>query len=246
MALHIDHLQFMGGFRLLLILASLMVHPLASAEDPTGSPEQKLSKTQIIKLVDQYVDALERQDFEAWNELVAPLHPGFPLLTPTNFLEKASMVKSLSVKQINGLNADLKIKYRDGRKQIGSLQIHASGQIKYTPFLFEHPVVRAFSLIQSLLNDRTTLFGATSNEASRMELVWELDAMGIPLCEYDPLAPVADDRRAAARKIFQWLEENGQTFDNTEPKVFIAPGEFARCAEKARPPESSPLSTSDF
>jgi len=236
---HIDHLQFMGRFQRLLILVSLMVHPLASAEVPTESPEKNLSKTKIVKLVDQYVAALEYKNFDAWNELVAPLYTNSPLLNPTNFLEKASRVKSLSIKQINGLNADLKIRYHDGRKQIGSLQIHASGHIKYTPFLFEHPVVRAFSLVQSLLNDRTTLFGATSSEASRMEIVWELDTLGIPLCEYDPLAPSINDRLAAARKIFEWLEENGQTFDNTEPKVFITPGEFARCVEKARPPESS-------
>ena len=145
------------------------------------------------------------------------------------------MIQSLSVKQIDGLNAALKIEYRDGRENIGFLQIHASGHIKYTPVVFKHPVVQAFSLVQGLLNDYTTLFGASSSKFSRMEVVWKLAAMGIPLCDYDPLAPSRDDRRAAARKIFHWLEENGQTFDNTEPNVFITPDEFTRCIEDARP-----------
>jgi len=234
MTLRIEYSQFIGTFRLPFILASLMMHPLASAEVPTGSSEKTISKKEIIKLVDQYVTAVEDENFEAWNELLTPLHTDSPLLTPTNFLTEASMIQDLSVEQIDGLNAALKIQYYDGREQIGSLQIHDSGHIKYTPFVFKHPVSRACSQVQILLNDYMTMLGSTSSEASRMEIVWELDAMGIPLCDYDPLTPFNEARRAAAKKILKWLEENGQEFDNTEPKIFITPDEFTRCIEEAR------------
>ncbi len=230
----INYSKLARTFRRLLILASLLMQPLASAEVPAVSSEQGISKKEIIKMVDQYVTAVEDENFKTWNELLAPLHTDSPLLTPTNFMEEASMVESLSIEQIDGLNASLKIQYHDGREQVGSLQIHASGHIKYTPFVFKHPVSRACSMVQTLLNDHITMMGATSSEASRTEIVWELDAMEIPLCDYDPQNPFNEARRAAAKKILKWLEENGQEFDNTEPKIFITPDEFARCIEEAR------------
>ena len=221
---------------MLLILALLpALSPAQEAAAPAELPEIKISRKEIIELVDRYVDAIKKRDFDSWRKLLSPMHAGSARLRRANFMAEASAVHSLSDKRINGLTATLEIEYNDGREETGYLQIDASGRIKYTPFVFRHPVRRACSLVKILLNDQVTLLGSTSSEISRLEAVWELSKLGVPLCGYDPLNPYLEDRREAAAEIFRWLEENGETFDNTEPFIPIVPDEFIRCIKDARP-----------
>lgn len=219
---------------LLLLLLLPALSPARDTNRPAELSENRLSRRELIRLVDQYVAAIEDRNFAAWRELLSPLHAGSPLLTPDAFIEKTDPVTSISVKQIDGLTAALKIEYRDDREETGYLQLSPAGHIKYTPFVFRHPVAQACALVKTLLYDRITILGETSSALGRAEAARELAKLGIPLCGYDPLAPSSLDRQAAAWEIFYWLEENGSAFDNSEPRIPVVGGEFLRCLNEAR------------
>lgn len=221
---------------MLLMLALLPASsPARENTAPAGPPETQLSRKEIVRLVEQYVDAIENRDFDTWRELLSPMHAGSAQLNREHFTAAASSVQSLSDKRMDGLTATLEIEYHDGSEEAGYLQMDPSGRIKYTPLVFRHPVRRACSLVKILLSDQVTLLGSTTSEIERLEAVWELSKLSVPLCGYNPLARSLEDRRDAAAEILYWLEENGKTFDNTKPFIPIVPDEFIRCIDDARP-----------
>ena len=221
-----------GRIRRLLICLLLPATPLLSDGSSREDCQKNISRRHIIRLVEQYKAAIKNRDFETWRTLLSPVHEGSPLLDQNHFKETCSKIDSISVKEINGLTATLKVKYLDGMEIRGFLQMTPCGQIKYTPVVFTHPVRRAGILVQRLLNDSVTIMGANSSVTSRVDAVSQLSALKIPLCNYDPRAPSAQDRRMAARNILYWLEKNGETFDSTEPFIPIMPDEFDRYVTK--------------
>lgn len=221
--------------RYLSTLFVMLMCASALANSSAELPARKMTKSRVTQLASQYIAAVQAHDFEAWRELLSPMHLNAPELDEELFLETIQPIQSLRLGEIDGLNVEIKIKDHLDRTRLTSLQIHSSGQIKYTPLLFQHPVRKACNLLKTLLFDTVSLFGANTNEALRFETAQALVTMGIPLCGYDPLNPSIDERRAAAREILRWLEENGKAYDNSAPKVHIPLHEFDRCMTARRP-----------
>jgi hypothetical protein len=196
------------------------------AEDLTSEPQSNITERQVDKLAELYNRAVERRDFEAWRELLSPLYPWSPKLNTLYFAEQMRGVESLSAQDIDGMNVRLRIRYASGNRETGLLQLDPQGRIKYTPFCFKHPLYRIGSLLEVLLKDQTTLMGATSSSASRINAANKLASMNIPLFSYDPFEPSIFKRRTTALKILNWLEENGREYDTTEPKLFLPAEEF--------------------
>jgi hypothetical protein len=211
------------GFRHLLMLLILLAHsPTQAAETST----EEMTKRQINNLAERYISAIEEHDFEAWSELLSPLHPEGAELDETAFLKRTETIKSLSFDIIDGHNVTLQIKYISGGRSLGTLQIHPSGYIKYTPLFVKHPLYAVCEKLEVLLDDRDTFFGSTSSPASREAAASALEEMSIPLFNYDPLAPTKEERREAAKKTLEWLQKNGPTYDSDEPNVCLPPEEF--------------------
>jgi len=233
MTICLYHLKWTSPARWVLAGLLLLAATRVFADGSERIPQKKLSRKKVAELADLYVSAVEDRDFETWRTLLHPLHTDSPLLTRSHFKEEALKIDSLSVKKIDGMTAALEIEYQNGREVRGFLQITPSGHIKYTPVVFLHPVRRAAELVQILLNDFVTIMGANSSAALRTQVVKELDALGVPLLKYDPLASSDIERRTAAREILDWLEVNGETYDNTEPFILIETEEFEQSINKA-------------
>jgi len=212
-------------FRYLLVLLALLAYTSVQAADAP-------SKSEVRKLADQYIRAVKNQDVAAWNELLAPLHSDDLERNKENFLEQTETIKSLSIETIDGLNVVLRIQYLFGLSGTGSLQIGPAGGIKYTPLCFQHPLYAVCTELELLLDDQMSLFGASSSSVSRMETASRLESQGIPLFDYDPFAPTTAERRAAARKILEWLQENGAQYDTAHPELFLPPQEFNSLIER--------------
>jgi hypothetical protein len=221
------HTNRFFGRRLLPVLLALLALSPVRAEDG-------LSKSDISKLANQYIRTVEKRDFAAWRELLAPLHQRAEELNEEFFLDQTQGIKSLSIGKIDGLNVELKIKTFSGILSSGILQLEPAGRIKYTPFCFRHPLYTVCAELQPLLDDRQTLMGSTTSPNSRQDTVYVLECLRIPMFDYDPLATDTEDRRADARKILEWLEENGAQYDATGPKVPIPPSEFDRLMDRLR------------
>jgi hypothetical protein len=190
------------------------------AESYTASfPDEKLSEQKIRNLAQTYIKAMEHKDFEAWKELLSPMHPGHPDLNTENFTSHTHRVSSIQIENIEGQNVRLSIQRDTGRKATGYLIIHASGHIKYTPFVFKHPVRTAAQALAPLVSD---------NYSFRNTSVHVLKEAKVPLFGYDLDAP-GDQQKEEARKILNWLRENGATHDTTEPKVKMSDEELQEC-----------------
>lgn len=209
-------------FALILVCAGVP----ASAEDADGASTRKMTERQIGKLCEPYITAIEEKNFEDWYELLSPRHSTAPELNEEYFLEQVQDVKSLSIQKIDGFNVQLRIRYASGERGTGSLQIDPTGQIKYTPFCFKHPLYEVCAQLELLLSDQDTIMGATSSPASRAAAAYTLKSMDIPLFDYDPYASSRHERLMIAQKILGWLKENGPEYDTTEPKSFLPPDDF--------------------
>jgi hypothetical protein len=216
----------------LFLLLLLPVLPPEAAEGAFSV--KKLTERKIDALAERYAAAVEKRDFEAWKALLSPLHPVEAANSRELFLEKADEVESISVKAVEGRTVSLIVEFVDGHEEPGYLQLHSSGHIKYAPLVFRHPVVKACALVQILLYDYSTLLGSTTTLEVRQDTVAQLHKLKIPLCGYDPKAPVAISRREAAENILSWLETYGGSFDSTVPRIPIVPEELFRCLEKTR------------
>jgi hypothetical protein len=227
-------LQCSRNARYLFILLISLVYSPTQAADSNKISQQKISKRQITKLADQYIDAIKSEDVDAWKTLLTPLHADDTKLNEEAFLNETSRFKSITIEQVEGLDVELKIKHQDGSRSSGILQLNSSGHIKYTPFLFKHPVHEICTLLETLLRDETSLMGSSVNAATRYEIAGTLFDLKVPLCGYNPTDPSVDRRRDCVIEIIAWLTENGKTFDSTEPKVYLSPSEFSRCIEEIK------------
>jgi hypothetical protein len=192
--------------------------------DPSGYPDKEMTDKDVKALVKQYIKAVEREDFEAWKELLAPMHSGDEYLDKDRFMSAASKTRSIDIDDIDGRNVVLEIvSASNGRKRIGYLQIDSSGHIKYTPFVFIHPIHRAFNYIGLLEMDDVTW---------RNTGVTFIKKMDIPLFGYDAQSS-KEEYSAATSKILDWLTKNGQLYDTSDPKIYISQREFNECVDQA-------------
>ena len=192
--------------------------------DPTSYPDKEMTAQEVKSIIKAYIRALEKKDFNAWSQLLSPMHPGASELNEIRFNYPAHNIKSMKIKDIDGLNARISVEYKNQRSVNGWLQIHSSGYIKYEPCIIRHPVKKASQSLTLLLSEDQSL---------RKAGVYALEQAKVPLCGYETNAS-KEDRKGVANRILDWLAENGADHDSTEPNVLIPLTEFRQCIRDAR------------
>ncbi len=182
----------------------------ASLPDPADYPDRHMTEKEIRVLAEQYIEAVEDKDFEAYKALLTPMHPGDPVLTKSTFEQRVDSINSMHILDIEGLCVNMRVRYKRGTQREGWLLINQSGHIKYTPLLFTHPIETALQNVSFLLRNRRDL---------RQTGVSYLSKTKIPMFSYDTNGK-RNDWEDSVEQIMEWIEENGGIHDITEPRVF--------------------------
>lgn len=178
-----------------------------------------LSKEEVRAIAERYIEAWEEGDYRAWHDLVSPLHE--QVHNERSFKTICDRGVSFKLGRIDGLNAQIDVKHRGGMTREGWLQLLPGGEIKYTPYLFPHPLIGAF-------RSASTLTLNNSDERSlrlRQSAVKSLENKNIPLFGYEADAP-ARERKKCVKEIFIWLIEEGVEWDATEPRIPLPEEQF--------------------
>lgn len=134
-------------------------------------------------------------------------------------------VDRLSIKEIDGNNADVKIKYTFGKKGAeteldGWIQLTDAGKIKYDPILVQHPIPSAFRATSLCIIE---IENAEQNRAPRpnsqpaIPYHTQLLNTGVPAFDLNEVP--MNQRKEKYQDILRWLIKNGNTWDATEPKI---------------------------
>ena len=181
---------------------------------------RELTEQDVKALAERYVDAWEEKDFEAWLSLVEPLHYGDKRLSEGEFRRHA--IDRVRILDVDGLNVLVELYYEHGRWARGWLQFHSSSTLKYTPLLFQHPVVQSLKA-----------FAYLYSSGSYPAVIQMLTTADVPLCGYE-LGASEDEKQEAIEQIFEWIEENGAAHDVGTPKILIPDEQFEELVRKVR------------
>ena len=199
--------------------------PWPASESPRPEVDfspKNLSENDVETLAKQYFDAWESHDYTAWRDMLAPFHYGDDNLKELAFNRFA--VKRGEVLKVDGCNVYVELTYKNGHQQQGWLQFHSSGNLKYTPLLFKHPVTK------SLMSFRHLFSKELNNMGTR-----DLSEAGIPMFGYIG-ETTEETRRRSIQKIFEWFKQNGASYDVGDYKIKIPEEQFdtlLMSAEKA-------------
>ena len=194
---------------------------------PEGAVSGQLTEKDVEKIAELYVKAWEERDYQLYFQLLAPMYSE-RLLKEDEFKRHSESIKSMDIVRVAGLNVQIKINLPQSGKTGGWLQILPSGQIKYLPTYFEHPVKIMFLSTSHLLN---LTRADERSKKTRYYAYRRLKGRNIPLFGYTTDAS-QHDRKKSAEKILDWLIENGDTWDSTEPKVFLPEKQFKELVKK--------------
>ena len=194
---------------------------------PTNKP---FSKKQVKEIAEKYIEAVMNKDYEAWAGLMADTKD----VDEQRFNERYVMHSDFSNYCRLNIIYLKKIHYRSSKNNCAKLTLkreHSSyepecwllfqpdGKIKYDSIFIAHPVLVVRTCLGYFWTpDRKR---DTQDERVYSDTLIEI---GVPLFGY-----TADSSRLqqaqSVRKIFDWLEKNGDEWDISEPKVFY-PGEI--------------------
>jgi len=183
-----------------------------------------LSKDEVENIAKQYADACVAENYASWKILfhdvesvsasdfrTALASQGFGVVMGGYSIEK------IRVKKIEGLNVHITIQCRASSANYdGWLQLLPNGKIKYDPIVHLHPIpkaIRALPHSWSKPLDSNSLTATVHEVAAR-----NLTESGIPLFGLE-LDSERKERRESVEKIHEWLKENGDSWDNSEPKI---------------------------
>ncbi len=196
---------------------------------PTVTP---LSEDDVEGIAERFIDAILDQNYEAWKKLYFEEDKISQILFEravksggTGMISPASKIKSIRIKEVEGNNVHLQLKTSSGYKEDGWLQLLPDGKIKYAPVVYPHPIPEAFKHAH-----RTKMVSPDNSQfaTSRKRSVRRLEEIGIPLFGFDVGSPI-NDQLKALDKIFEWLEENGDEWDNLAPKLSCPEKQFKWC-----------------
>ena len=190
----------------------------------------ELSKAEVKVIAEQYVDAISKRDYQAWQTLSYDPNR----VSKQEFNALITVMKKMRIIKVDGLNVQVEItpftisidlfafidigNTGPDRKDRW-LQLLPDGKIKYDPLICEHPIPIAFRNWR--VPDRCTCSRKHHDSEicpERRAQFERLKATGIPLYGYELYASPFD-QRSALRKIRAWLREEGANWDSSEPKL---------------------------
>lgn len=173
------------------------------------SESKALSEKEIVTIAEQYVEALEKGDFEAIERLFYK-----PLSSQSLSLHKrkSNFIKKIKLGRVEGNNIAIKTQTRftdHGPLGFeGWLQLTYEGEIKYCPLIAPHPVEEAVQLVEVLFESENPLVAPP------------LKNLNIPI--FGLRSGLSKDQVRKCRvQIRDWLIDNGGAYDNSDPKLFL-------------------------
>lgn len=181
--------------------------------------QKKHTLAEVRTIAKQYINAMEKNDCELYRKLFSSLYEGDNRLSDKYFLFRAKHWDSINIKRVAGLEVEIVKDKSDPLLGSGWLQILPDGRIKYDPWFFRHPLIKAFIMVKNMSRDRD---GDGVPFALR-----GLKELGIPCFGYEADDPRCD-RERSIDQIIDWLIETDGDWDNTEPHLRLPNDEFEK------------------
>jgi hypothetical protein len=161
------------------------------------------------RIARQYIQAWEEHEVEAWRATMSPMHPGSSKLSRDRFQSAGAQYRSIEIIATDGNNVKVQAISAKGNSSEGWIQLHSSGHIKYTPFVFKHPVYIALVRLPHLISQDSNKDGA--------QRILETE---VPLFEYDVDGDM-NNWEENTEKILNWIRKHGAAHDVSEPMIFL-------------------------
>ena len=85
--------------------------------DPASYPNVDMSRLDVQHLAEHSIKSLEERDYDSWQMLLAPMHPGDQRLLESNFLAHGRDVASYKVDKIEARNVKIEWHYNGQKKK---------------------------------------------------------------------------------------------------------------------------------
>lgn len=229
--------------------------PAQVAKEETEQTEETpyISKSEANEIAEKYVAAIKDYDLEALKKLIwksddpkRAWEPGKILnsdfyvsaLNEGNARRLNTEIKYIRIKTIKieayGYEVEVEITTKDNGntyKKKGYIQMLRCGKIKYDTMGLLHP----YEQVSSQIQEAFTIKEGSFNFNMYKQYILELD---IPLFGYEEASSDSDEKRAL-KKIRNWLKDEGQEWDETEPRVPCQKEVFEYWVEALRSVENS-------
>lgn len=178
---------------------------------PEDYPQKELTESEIRAVAEQYVEAFMNNDHAAFQDLLRPMHPGDQALDNHMFHYYHHGLSSMKIEAVSGNYVELTLRSKEsGNKRSEWLMFSPSGHIKYSPYLFPHPLARCLRYnLRNLMHEETR---------QRKYAASVLKRASVPIFKYDPEASFGA-REQEVFLILDWLKESGREYDTSEPRV---------------------------
>lgn len=196
----------------------------------------ELAQDEVKMLAQRYAEACINKDFNVWQDLYYK-PAGTSEMQFKNALQGAGSgtmspvqePKNIRIKKIEGCNVYLQIQSQNGYRDDGWLQFLPDGKVKYDPIIYPHPIIQVFEnyAFARMYSDDS---GQRVDEL-RKRCVAQLLETGIPTFGLEIDSPNHAQFKALD-DIEEWLEENGDKWDASEPQVFCPKEQFRNCLKK--------------
>lgn len=201
--------------------------------------DEGLSKRDVKAIAERYIDTITTRDYSTWTSLMASSE----IATKSEFLKFfefkevssstltsdelfrpkiSGEIKRIKIKRIKGVCIELEFQSKASYSPSKCLFIQPDGKIKYDAIFHQHPVLIARIAWGQWFHIQP--FRTTGPACDWY--YFNLKATGIPLQGFDRSSNKSKQYKALD-KIGQWLEDEGEEWDSTYPKLFIN-GDFEK------------------
>ena len=191
--------------------------------DPPQSAQKKLTEDEVKAIAQRYVEGWNEQDFKLLADQFLFLKKG---IKPYYDLRIARL-KKVQVEDIYERAFTAELKMEGGYAPILWCFLTTDGKIKYDSCLRPHPLTRACSVLDFLL------IHGVSNEAQQKSYLKQMKPTGIPTFGLTAGCKRNEAIRSLKQTI-EWMEKNGETYDNSEPKVFFTPEAYKNLKKRLK------------
>lgn len=205
----------MQNIKIWLLITVLCTTPYVHAGD--------LSKDQVKKIANQYIEACLNKDYDAWKGLFLDVSDVSEADFTTPHIAK---IKNIRIKEVDEYNVRLQIQYTYGRKEDGWLQLLPDGKIKYGAIVYQHPIPVAF-----VMQSYTAAYTQDDSLSDYPDLMKDLLKTGIPAFGLNNRMKPYKQLKSLDQ-IKKWLVENGGNWDRSEPKLACPEDQFKALLKK--------------
>ncbi len=196
----------------------------------------ELAQDEVKMLAQQYAEACMNKDFKVWQSMYYKPSETSEVRfknalqgAGSGVMTQVAEPKNIRIKKVDGRNVYLQIQSQNGHRDDGWLQLLPDGKVKYDPIICPHPIIQVFDnyAFARMYSDDS---GQRVDELRKMCIAHLLET-GIPTFGLKIDSPNHAQFKALD-DIEEWLDENGDKWDVSEPHVFCPKEQFRDCLKK--------------